>query len=123
MEVRPIKTDQDHQAALREIEALWGAPLGTPEGDRLDVLATLVERYEETRWPVSAPDGVEFLKFVMEQTGRSQSELGHLLGSRSRASEVLNRKRELTLDQIRLIARAWHVPAGGLVGQLKTASR
>jgi HTH-type transcriptional regulator / antitoxin HigA len=121
MEIRPIRTDDDHKAALVEIDRLWGAPAGSPEGDRLDVLATLVERYEDTRWPIPAASPVEVLKFVMEQNGRSQTDLANLLGSRPRASEILNGRRDLTLDNIRLLAREWHIPAGALVGELEPA--
>ena len=121
MDIRPIRTDDDHKAALVEISRLWGAAEGSPDGDRLDVLATLVEHYEEARWPIQAANPLGVLKFTMEQNGRTQSDLAALLGSRSRASEILNAKRELTLDQIRLLAREWRIPAGALVGELKAA--
>lgn len=121
MEIRPIRTDADHEAALREIDRLWGSAPGTDDGDRLDVLATLVERYEETRWPIPRSTPREVLKFMMEQNDRSQTDLANLLGSRSRASEILSGKRELSLDQIRLLAREWHIPAASLIGELETA--
>jgi HTH-type transcriptional regulator/antitoxin HigA len=121
MDIRPIRTDADHATALAEIERLWGAADGTPDGDRLDVLATLVERYEETRWPISMSSPRSVLKFMMEQNDRTQADLGRLLGSRSRASEIMSGKRDLTLDQIRLLAREWHIPAGALVGELEAA--
>jgi HTH-type transcriptional regulator/antitoxin HigA len=121
MEIRPIRTDEDHKAALIEIDRLWGAPAGSPEGDSLDVLVTLVERYENTRWPPAGVSPVDALKFMMEQNGRSQTDLANLLGSRSRASEILNSRRELTLANIRLLAREWHIPAGSLVGELEAA--
>lgn len=121
MDIRPIRTDEDHEAALREIETLWGAPLGTPEGDRLDVLATLVEAYEEKRWPAPKADPVDMLKFTMEQNGYSQTDLAGLLGSRARASEILNRKRSMTLNQIRVISRAWRIPVALLIGELEDA--
>ena len=110
MDIRPIRSDADHAEALAEIERLWGAPLGTPEGDKLDVLATLVEAYETAHFPVPSADPVEILHFAIEDMGRSQAELAELLGSRSRASEILNRRRYLTLDQIRLISEAWRLP-------------
>ena len=121
MDIRPIRSEADHEAAVRRIETLWGAPEGSQEGDELDVLATLVDAYERRRWPSDRGDPVGVLKFMMEQNGRSQSDLANLLGSRSRASEILNGKRELTLDQIRLLAREWRIPAAALVGELEPA--
>ena len=121
MDIRPIRDDAAHEAAVRRIEALWGAPEGSPEGDELDVLATLVDAYERKRWPSDNRDPIGVLRFMMEQNGRSQADLAHLLGSRSRASEILNGKRELTLDQIRLLARDWRIPAAALIGELEPA--
>ncbi len=85
------------------------------------MLVTLVEHYETTRWPMTPQSSVDLLKFVMEQNGRSQTDLAILLGSRSRASEILNGKRELTLDNIRRLAKVWNIPAGALVGRLAAA--
>ena len=94
MEIFPIRNDEDHAAALREIEKLWGASAGTEDGDKLDILATLVERYEEGRWPnVDVSDPIDLLNYAIEELGHSQAELAELLGSRSRASELLNRRR------------------------------
>ncbi|ACL62065.1 helix-turn-helix domain-containing protein [Methylobacterium nodulans] len=121
MDIRPIRNDTDHAEALKEIERLWGAPLGTPEGDKLDVLATLVEAYENEHHPVEAADPVEILRFAIEDMGRSQAELAELLGSRSRASEILNRKRHLTLDQIRAISEAWKLPIAALAAPYRLA--
>ncbi|MBX3484763.1 helix-turn-helix domain-containing protein [Phenylobacterium sp.] len=121
MDIRPIRTASDHEAALREIDRLWGAEVGSDDGDRLDVLATLVERYEEGHFPIPTSTPLEVLKFMMEQTGRRQTDLANLLGSRSRASEILSGRRNLTLDQIRLLAREWRIPAGALVGELEPA--
>ena len=98
MEIRPIRTDKDHRAALAEIEKLWGASSGTPEGDKLDILVTLVETYEERRWPLRSRrrfDPVDVLRYAIEELGHSQAELADILGSRSRASEVLARRRPL----------------------------
>ena len=114
MEIRPIKTDEDHRAALREIEALWGAAEGTAEGDRLDVLATLVEAYEDRRWPVDELDPVEAIEAAMAHEGRTRSDLAGLIGE-SRATEVLKRRRPLTLNMIRKISAAWQVPVHLLV--------
>jgi HTH-type transcriptional regulator / antitoxin HigA len=115
MLIKPIRNDDDHNDALVRIEALWGANIGTPESDELDVLATLVDTYERSRWPSSDLDPIEALTIIMEQQGRSQSDLATLLGSRSRASEILHRKRALTTDMIFLISRGWQIPADLLV--------
>src|SRR4051812_21526781 len=120
MDVRPIKTDEDHRAALDEIEALWGAEDGTPEGDRLDVLATLVEAYEEKRWPVEELDPIEAIEAAMAHEGRGRGDLAGLIGQ-SRATEILHRKRALTLPMIRKIAAAWHVPERVLVKDYRLA--
>ena len=114
MDIRPIRNDEEHRAALEEIDALWGAAEGTPEGDRLDVLATLVEAYEDRRWPVDELDPVEAIEAAMEHEGYDRAELAALIGQ-SRATEVLQRKRALTLPMIRKIAAAWHVPERVLV--------
>lgn len=115
MQITPIRTDADHAAALREIEALWGAAEGSPEGDRLDVLATLVEAYEDKHWPVADLDPVEAIEAAMAHEGRTRADLAALIGGKSRASEILRRKRALTLPMIRTIAREWHVPERLLV--------
>ena len=118
MNITPIKTDADHTAALREIEALWGAADGTPDGDRLDVLATLVEAYEVRRWPIEDLDPVQAIEAAMTHDGHSQSDLAALIG-KNRATEILKRKRALTLPMIRRIARAWHVPERLLVQEYR----
>jgi HTH-type transcriptional regulator / antitoxin HigA len=114
MEIKPIKTDADHQASLREIEALWGAAEGTPDGDRLDVLATLVEAYEDTRWPLADMDPVEAIEAAMAHEGHTRADLALLIG-KNRATEILKRQRTLTLPMIRRIAKEWHVPERLLV--------
>jgi HTH-type transcriptional regulator/antitoxin HigA len=116
MEIRPIRNDGDHAAALAEIEKLWGAAAGSEAADKLDILATLVERYEDTRWPAGDDmDPIELLNFAIDELGHTQAELAELLGSRSRASEVLNRKRALTLEMIRTINAAWKLPVELLI--------
>lgn len=117
MDIRPIRNDRDHQAALAEIERLWGAKPGTDDGDKLDVLVTLAEKYEESRWPVSEPrwDPVDVLKYAVEELGHTQAELAELLGSRSRASEILARRRVLTVEMIRRISDRWKIPANLLI--------
>ena len=118
MDIRPIRNEEEHRAALEEIEALWGAAEGTPEGDRLDVLATLADAYEDRKWPVDALDPVEAIEAAMAHEGYGRAELAALIGQ-SRATEVLQRKRALTLPMIRKIAAAWHVPERVLVKDYK----
>jgi HTH-type transcriptional regulator / antitoxin HigA len=115
MNIKPIRTDVDHAEAVRRIEKLWGAAPGTPDGDALDVLATLVDAYEAKRWPETPVEPIAFLRTFMNETGRAQADLAELLGSRSRASEVLARKRGLTLDMVARLNREWGVPADVLV--------
>lgn len=122
MIIKPIHSEADHAAALDRIEALMDAEPGTPEGDELDILATLVEVYEQRHYPMEAPDPVEFIKNVMEFQGIDQAEFGRLLRSRSRASEILNRRRPLNLSQIRQITNAWKVPADPLIREYELAS-
>ena len=123
MEIHPIRNDDDHAAALREIERLWGAADGTEEGDKVDILATLVEKYEERRWPnVDAADPVDLLNYAISELGHSQAELAELLGSRSRASELLNRRRPLTVEMIHRISEAWKIPADLLVRPYRVAA-
>src|SRR3982750_2817706 len=100
-EIKPIRKKKDHEAALAEIERLWGAKLGTPAGDRLDVLATLIEVYEAAHYPMDPPDPVEAIKFRMEQQGLSRKDLESLIGTRTRVAEVLNRRRSLSIAMIR----------------------
>ena len=118
MDIRPIRSDEDHRTALAEIETLWGAPEGTDDGDKLDVLLALVDIYEAKRWPVEIDetfDPVDVLRYAMDELGHTQVELGELLRSRSRASEVLSRRRALTVEMIHKIAEGWKIPAGLLV--------
>jgi HTH-type transcriptional regulator/antitoxin HigA len=122
MEIRPIRTDEDHRAALAEIESLWDAEEGTEAGDKLDVLVTLVEAYETKRWPLEAEselDPIDVLHFVIDEWGHTQAELAELLGSRSRASEILARRRALTVEMIHTISEAWKIPADLLVRPYK----
>ena len=121
MEIRPIRNDDDHASALAEIERLWGSEIGTLDGDRLDVLVTLVEAYEDKRWPIPAADPIDILHYAISDMGHSQAELADLLGSRSRASEILNRKRPLTLAMIQKLREAWHIPADLLIQPYRLA--
>jgi HTH-type transcriptional regulator/antitoxin HigA len=122
MEIQPIKTDKDYREALKEIDRLWLSPEGTPEGDRLDVLIALVVAYEEKHWPPepeTLSDPVEIILAHIDVTGRTQDDLAKRLGSRSRASEILNRKRALTLEMIRKLEREWKIPAELLIRPYK----
>jgi HTH-type transcriptional regulator/antitoxin HigA len=100
-ELKPIRTKADYEKALSDVERLWGAKSGTPKGDRLDVLATLIDAYEAEHYPMEAPDPVEAIKFRMEQQGLSRKDLEPLIGTRTRVAEVLNRKRSLSIGMIR----------------------
>lgn len=118
MEIQPIRSDEDHRAALMDIEACWGAPRGTEESDRLDVLLALVEAYEDTRWPIDMDenfDPIDVLNHAIDEFGHTQAELAELLDSRSRASEILSRRRALTVDMIHKISQAWRISADLLV--------
>jgi len=114
-DVKPIRTNADYEAALLELKKLWGAKSGTIQGDRLDVLATLIDAYESQHFPMDPPDPVEAIRYCVEQQGRSQSDLAVLLGSRSRASEILSRRRPLTLEMVRKLHLEWRIPAESLL--------
>jgi HTH-type transcriptional regulator/antitoxin HigA len=120
MQIRPIRSDADHEAFLREIETLWGAEEGTVAGDRLDVLVTLVESYEARRWPIAPLDPVQAIEAAMAMNGHTRADLAALVGQ-SRATEILARKRPLTLAMIRKIAAAWAVPERVLVQEYALA--
>ncbi|MDE0108056.1 MAG: hypothetical protein OXJ37_05450 [Bryobacterales bacterium] len=115
MRIKPIKCDADYDAALAAIDLLMGAAPDTPEGDELEVLVTLVEAYEAERWPIEAPDPISAIEHVMEARGLQQRDLAALIGSQPRASEVLNRRRPLTLAMIRALSGKWNLPAEVLV--------
>ena len=115
MQVKPIKTEADYHAALREIEDLWGAEESTPDGDRLEVLATLVEAYEESHFPIDIPDPIEAIKFRLEQQGEDKKALVGVIGNRTRVYEVLRRDRTLSLAMIRRLHSQFHIPAEVLI--------
>jgi len=100
IELKPIRTKADYRKALAEVERLWGAKSGTQEGDRLDILATLIDAYEAEHYPMDPPDPIEAIKFRMEQQGLSRKDLEPLIGTRTRVAEVLNRKRNLSIGMI-----------------------
>lgn len=110
MRIRPIKTKADCKAALAEAERLWQSEPGTPDGDRVDVLVTHIEAYEAEHFPIEAPDPIAAIEFMMEQMGLGRRDLEPAIGSRGRVSEVLNRKRPLTLPMVRALASLLHIP-------------
>lgn len=117
MNITPIRTKADHKAALKEIESLMSAKANTPEGDRLDVLATLVEAYERTHFPMDLPDAVDAIKFRMEQSGLTPVDLEPVIGRMNRVYEVLSRKRPLTLRMIEGLHEKFGIPAESLLKQ------
>jgi HTH-type transcriptional regulator/antitoxin HigA len=114
-EIRPIHCEDDYEAALAEIEKLWGAKSGTPRGDRLDVLATLIDAYESEHYPMDPPDPVDAISFRMEQQGLTRKDLEGIIGSRARISEVLDRKRGLSIAMIRRLNAKLGIPADILI--------
>lgn len=110
MRIRPIRTKADYRAALKEVERLWDADPGTPDGDVVDVLTTLIEAYEAEHFPISPPDPIAAIQFMVEQKGMSRRDLEPALGSRGRVSEVLARKRPLTLPMVRALSKLLDIP-------------
>ncbi len=100
-ELRPIRTEEDYEDALAEVERLWGATSGTAEGDRLDILATLIDAYEARTFPIDPPDPIDAIRFRMEQQGLTRKDLEPIIGPRGRVAEVLGRRRALSIDMIR----------------------
>jgi HTH-type transcriptional regulator/antitoxin HigA len=115
VEVRPIRTKRDYEVALKEIGRLWGAKAGTSDGDRLDVLATLVDAYEAEHYPMDPPDPVEAIKFRMEQQGLTRRDLEEIIGTRTRIAEVLNRKHGLSIAMIRRLHERLGISADVLI--------
>jgi HTH-type transcriptional regulator/antitoxin HigA len=115
-ELKPIRTKADHKAALAEVERLWGAKSGTPKGDRLDVLATLIDVYESRRYyPMDPPDPIAAIQFRMEQLGLTRKDLEPLIGTRARVAEVMNRKRSLSIEMIRRLHQHLGISADVLI--------
>lgn len=110
MNIKPIKTKRDYNEALKRMEVLWGAKSGTPEGDELDILATLIDNYESVHFPIEAPDPIEAIKYLMEEKGINRKELEQSIGDKSKVSAVLNRKRELSKRMIRSLHEAFGIP-------------
>lgn len=115
MNIKPVKSEQDYQNALQRIEELWGASKDSPEGDELDLLVTLVESYEMKHYPIAPPDPVDAIKFRMEQMGMTKADMVKYLGSQSRVSEILNRKRSLSLKMIKSLYKDLKIPADVLL--------
>ena len=123
MEIKPIRNSADYDDALREIERLWGAKKGSPESDRLEVLATLVEAYENKHFPIDLPDPIEAIRFRLDQQGLDQNVLVGVIGSRSRVYEVMTRKRALSLEMIRRLRDQFGIPADVLIGRARSRPR
>ncbi len=117
MSIRPIRNDDDHRRAMLEIERLWGAQEGSPRAERLEILVTLVHAYEAEHHAIDPPDPIEAIRFRMEQQGLTRRDLEPMIGGRSRVSEVLNRRRPLTLPMIRRLRRGLGISADVLVGE------
>ena len=123
MNIKPIKTVVDYKAALARIEALWDAEPDTKKGDELSVLAILVENFESEKYKVLPPDPVEAIKFRMVQTGLKKTDLARYLGGRNRSTEILNRKRALSVRMMRSLHNKLHIPAGSLLAESNPAKR
>ena len=115
MEIKPIKTEQDYQAAMARLETIFDAKLGTPEGDELEVLGVLIDNYERTHFPIDLPDPIEAIKFRMEQMDYSNKDLAEVIGFKGRVSEILNRKRKLSINMIRKLHASMQIPTDVLV--------
>jgi HTH-type transcriptional regulator/antitoxin HigA len=115
MNIKPIKTKEDYELAMTRLETLFDAKKGTSKGDELEVLSLLIDKYENDNFPIELPDPVEAIKFRMEQLGLTQTDLARVVGQKSRASEILNRKRKLSLEMIRQLHSSWHIPTEVLV--------
>ena len=122
MNIKPIKSEADYDAALTAIDGLMGGGPDTPEGDELQILVTLVEAYEAERGPIEVPDPISAIEHVMESRGFQQKDLAVLIGSQPHASEVLNRLRPLTLPMIRALSTKWNLPADILVREYDLAA-
>ena len=114
-EVKPIRTNKDYEKTMQEVETLWGAKSGTPKGDRLDVLATLIDAWETAHYPMDPPDPIEAIKLRMEQQGLTRKDLEGIIGTRARIAEVLSGKRELSIAMIRRLNAELNIPAETLI--------
>ena len=115
MKIKPIKTKKDYQQALERLDVIFDAGKGTPEGDELEILSILIQQYENEKFPIDLPDPIEAIKFRMEQLGYTQTDLAKVVGLKSRASEILNKKRKLSLEMIRQIHEKLNIPTDVLI--------
>lgn len=115
MEIKPIKTEKDYNQALERLETIFDAKFGSAEGDELEVLGILIDQYENEHFPIGLPDPIEAIKFRMEQMGYNQNDLAKIVGLKSRASEILNRKRKLSLEMIRQLHERLNIPTDVLI--------
>jgi len=115
MEIKPIKTNKDYEKALKRLEEIFDAKMGSNEGDELEVLTILIEKYEKEIYPIDMPDPIEAIKFRMEQLGMKQKDLAEVVGFNSRVSEILNRKRKLTIGMIRNLSQKLNIPSEVLI--------
>lgn len=115
MTIKPIKTEKDYEQALQRLEAIFEAKSNTPEGDELEVLGILIDEYEQSHFPIDLPDPIEAIKFRMEQMDYNQNDLANVIGLKSRASEVLNKKRKLSLSMIRNLHNKMNIPTEVLI--------
>ena len=119
MTIKPIKTNKDYQNALKRLEVIFDAKKGSPEGDELEILGILLEKYEDEHFPIGFPDPIEAIKFRMEQLGYNQTDLAKIVGLKSRVSEILNKKRKLTLEMIRVLHENLKIPTEVLIQAYK----
>jgi HTH-type transcriptional regulator / antitoxin HigA len=115
MSIKPIKTKKDYEKAMKRLEVIFDAKPGTPQGDELEVIGILIERYEDEHFPVGFPDPIEAIRFRMDQMGYTQNDLAKVVGLKSRTSEILNRKRKLTLEMIRQLNQSLKIPTEVLI--------
>jgi HTH-type transcriptional regulator / antitoxin HigA len=115
MTIKPIKTKKDYLAAMNRLEVIFDAKPGSPDGDELEVLGILIDKYEQEHYPINFPDPIEAIKFRMEQMGYTQSDLARVVGLKSRASEILSKKRKLTLEMIRQLHQSLGIPTDVLI--------
>lgn len=115
MNIKPIRTRKDYEQALERLEVIFDAKKGTDKGDELEILGMLIENYENEKFPINFPDPVEAIKFRMEQLGYNQTDLANVVGLKSRASEILNRKRKLSLEMIRQLHDRLNIPTEVLI--------
>lgn len=115
MNIKLIKSEQDYQEAMKRLDEIFDASINTPEGDELEILSLLIEQYENDHFPIDLPDPIEAIKFRMEQMGYTQNDLAKIIGLKSRASEILNKKRKLTLEMIRQIHKSFKIPTEVLI--------